>query len=231
MNVVDIIVVIFLLFGFFIGWHRGFTKQIIAIVGLILSIAFAFAFRGAISNIFYKIFPFFEFGGSLKGVTSLNIIIYEFLAFIIIFSLAMVIYKIIVKVSTLIEKLFNITIILGFFGKIIAGIAGIIENFVVAFLALYILNLPILNFPLVNKSMISNFILEKTPVMSELCDDTLNIYNEIVVLKNDYRNEADNNKLNNDIVNMLLEHKFVTKENVLYLMEHKKLENITLENR
>lgn len=230
MNVVDICIVILLLFGFFIGWSRGFTRQIVSVVGLILSIVLAFVFKDVISSFLYRICPFFDFGGYFKGVTSLNIVIYELIAFIIIFGLIMILYRIIVKLSSFLEKILNATIILGIPGKILGGIGGVLENFIIIFIILYVLNLPILNVTLVQKSNFATRILNNTPIISDVCKDTLQIYHEITRLKNEHSDDIDKTELNNEIVDLLLEHDFVSEDNVEYLIERGKLRNVKLED-
>ena len=110
-----------------------------------------------------------------------------------------------------------------------SGIVGIIENFIIAFIALYFLNLPILNFSLVNDSKFAKQILNKTPILSDVCNDTLVLYDEIEALKNEYIRETDKTDLNNKILKLLLDKEFVSQENVDYLISHKKLKNIELE--
>lgn len=229
MNVVDIIIIIFLMFGFLIGWKRGFTRQILAVVGIFVSIILSYFLKDFVSTILYKICPFFNFGGYFEGVTALNLVIYEVLAFILVFSFIFIIYKIIIKLSSIIEKILNFTIILGIPGKILGGVAGVIENFIITFIVLYVLNLPILDFPYIKDSNIGKKILNNTPVMSDICSDTIKVYDEIAVLKDKYRGDADKTKLNNEIVNILLKYKFVSRDNVNYLISKDKLKNITIE--
>ncbi len=229
MNVVDLFIIIFLLFGFLIGWHNGFIKQTVSTIGLVLVVCLAFVLKNPVSSLFYRYLPFINFSGAFKDVSVLNIILYEFLAFIITFSVLLCLFKILVKTSSIIEKILKATIILGIPSKILGGIVGIIENFIIVFIALYFLNLPILNFSLVNESKFANQILNKTPILSNICNDTLVLYDEIGVLKEEYIREVDKTELNNKILKLLLEKDFVSQENVDYLISHKKLNNIELE--
>lgn len=229
MNVVDVVLIIFLLFGFLIGWKRGFTKQILAVVGIIISLVLAFMFKDHVSTLLYKVCPFFEFGGYFKGVTALNLVIYETIAFLLVFGILLIVYRIVIKISSFIEKILNATIILGIPGKILGGIAGVIENFIIAFIVLYVLNLPIIDFPFIKNSNFGNKILNNTPVISNICSDTLVVYDEIVSLKDKYSKDEDKTILNNEIVSLLLKHKFVNRNNIEYLIEHNKLKNVTIE--
>ncbi len=229
MNAVDLCIIILLLFGFLIGWHNGLIKQSVLTIGLVLVICLAFILKNPVSSLFYRYLPFINFSGAFKGVSVLNIILYEFLAFVITFTLLLLIFKILVKTSSIIEKILKATIILGIPSKILGGIVGLIENFIIVFIVLYFLNLPILNFSLVNESKFAKQILNKTPILSNVCNDTLILYDEIESLKNEYIRDTDKTELNNKILKLLLDKDFVSQENVNYLITHKKLQNIELE--
>lgn len=229
MNVVDLFIIILLLFGFLIGWHNGFIKQSVSTIGLVLVVCLAFLFKNPLSSLFYRFLPFINFSGAFKDVSVLNIILYEFLAFVITFCFLLFLFKILVKTSSIVEKILKATIILGIPSKILGGIVGIIENFIIAFIALYFLNLPMLNFNLINDSRFATEILNKTPVLSNICNDTLVLYDDIKTLKEEYIREIDKTELNNKILRLLLEQDFVSQENVDYLISHKKLNNVELE--
>lgn len=229
MNVVDLFIIILLLFGFLIGWHNGFIKQSVSTIGLVLVVCLAFLFKNPLSSLFYRYLPFINFSGAFKDVSVLNIILYEFLAFVITFCFLLFLFKILVKTSSIVEKILKATIILGIPSKILGGIVGIIENFIIAFIALYFLNLPMLNFNLINDSRFATEILNKTPVLSNICNDTLVLYDDIKTLKEEYIREIDKTELNNKILKLLLEKDFVSQENVDYLISHKKLNNVELE--
>lgn len=223
MGVVDILIIIFILFGFLIGWKRGFTKQIISAVGLILAVVIAYLFKNPISQLFYKFLPFINFKGEFEGVSALNIIFYELLAFIILFCILMAVVEVLTKLSEKIEKILKFTIILGIPSKILGGIAGIITNFIYAFVALFFLSLPVFNLTLVTDSKIVNKILSSTPVLSNICNKTLTIFDEVVKLKNEYKDNKDNKELNDEIIKLLVEHDYISEENIKWLKDSGKL--------
>ena len=71
MNIVDIIILVFIVLSAFVGFSRGFFKQTIMFVGTILVICLSFIFKNPLSLFMYKNLPFFKFG----GLTSLNILV------------------------------------------------------------------------------------------------------------------------------------------------------------
>ena len=81
MNVVDIVILIFLAFGALIGFKRGFTRQLVSLVGIFVIIVVSFLFKNPVSVFLYNNLPFFNFGGIFKDITVLNILVYEVIAF------------------------------------------------------------------------------------------------------------------------------------------------------
>ena len=85
-SIVDSIILILLLFGAIIGFKTGVIKSAVSVLGTILIIYLAFVLKNPISEFMYLHLPFFNFSGDLAGVTVLNILIYEGLAFLICFA-------------------------------------------------------------------------------------------------------------------------------------------------
>lgn len=230
MNVVDILIIIFLAFGAIIGFKRGFTKQLLSFLGFILIVVLAFALKNPISVLLYENLPFFKFGGIFKGVTVLNILIYEVISFFLILSILMIILKLLLLVSSIFEKLLNMTIILGIPSKILGAIVGVLENFIVVFIILYVLSLPIFNINGLNDSKLKNDILNKTPILSKYIDNSIKVIDEFVGLKDKYKEATDSNSFNLEALNLLLKHKVITIESVDKLIEKDKLQINNIES-
>ena len=58
MNVVDIIILIFLAFGAVLGFKRGFTKQLVSLVGIFAIIILSFLLKNPVSVFLYNNLPF-----------------------------------------------------------------------------------------------------------------------------------------------------------------------------
>ena len=65
------------------GIKNGFFKQTVLTVGTILTVVLAFAFKDTLADWFSYNLPFFNFLGPIKGLTTINIIMYQMLAFLI----------------------------------------------------------------------------------------------------------------------------------------------------
>ena len=56
------------------GFKDGAIKEVVGFIGMCLVIYASFMFKTPISEFMYANFPFFDFGGSIKGLTIINII-------------------------------------------------------------------------------------------------------------------------------------------------------------
>ena len=82
MNILDIGIILFILFGAVLGLKRGFTKELIEAVGFIVVIVIAYFLKNPLSVLMYEYLPFFDFG-ILKNVEILNILVYAGIEFLI----------------------------------------------------------------------------------------------------------------------------------------------------
>lgn len=228
MNIVDIIILIILGFGALIGFKRGFTRQLVSLVGIFAIIILSYLFKNPVSVFLYNNLPFFNFGGIFKDITVLNILIYEVIAFLAVFLLLTIIFRILLKLTKIFEKILNATIILGIPSKILGAILGIIQYIIYIFIVLYILSLPMFNFSVINKSKIANTILNKTPILNNICDETLEVFNGIIELKEEYSATTNVGEFNQKALNIMVDKKVITKENVKKLIEKGKIKGITI---
>ena len=132
MIVIDILIILLIiLFGVY-GYKTGFVKTVVDTVGLILVFVFAYLFKDPIAEWMSYNLPFFGFWGSFKGITILNVIIYQLIAFIIVFAVLMVAFALLVKLTSLIEKILKWTFILKLPSKVLGFIVGLVEGIFVA---------------------------------------------------------------------------------------------------
>lgn len=224
MNIVDIIIIIWLLFGLTAGLKNGFTKQLISFVGFVLIFFLSYKFKNNLSVIMYEYLPFFNFDGAIKGVTVLNIALYEFLAFLAVFAILEILFGIVLFISDLVEKAMAFLIIPGAISHILGAVVGVIEYFLIAFVILYCLTLPIFNIKEVKDSQLTKEILEKTPLFSDTIEPTVEVINEFAELRDKYEITGTSNEFNLETLDLFLKHKVITLENVDKLIEKKKLQ-------
>ena len=221
MNILDAVIITILIVGVLGGMSRGLIKQAVLLIGLVVCLVFAFSLRTPIATFMYEYLPFFKFGGLFSGVSIINILLYELIAFLIIFSLLYLVLRILLKITGIIEKILDMTIILGFFYKIGGGIVGFIEAYILVFVFLFVCNQPFIRVTGLDSSKVGNFILDKTPVMSGAIEDTRKAINEVYTLTTKYKN--DKNKLNQETIKLFIKYDIITEENVQKLREKGKL--------
>ena len=223
MNVIDIIILLVIAFGAVIGFHNGFTKQLVSFVGFIVVIILSYLLKNIISGFLYEHLPFFGFGGVLKGVTVLNIALYEVIAFLIVFSILMIIFRVLLKVTGIFETILKFTIILGIPSKLLGAIVGVIQSLCYAFIGLYVLSFPIFNIDGMEESKIRNMILDNTPILSTIAEDSLDVFKEFKTLKTKYDGKESAAAFNLEALDLFLKYKVVTVESVERLKEKGKI--------
>lgn len=225
MFIVDIIILGILALGFIMGFKHGFIREVVSLVGIILVMCLSFVLKNPISIFMYKHLPFFEFNFLIKGAGVLNILLYEIIAFLIVFSLLMIVLKIVISVSNIFEKILKMTIILSIPSKILGGIFGIVKNYVIVFLILYIISLPIFSLN-IGKTKIGNFMLTNTPIASSIVSDTVKVFYEFSDLVDEYKKEDNSDKFNQEALDILIKYNAITKENAKSLIESGKLRGL-----
>lgn len=223
LNWVDIIIILFILSGVVLGWKRGATRQLVSCVGLILVVILSFLLKNPVSVFFYEHLPFFKFGGVLKGVTVLNILLYEVIAFLIVFAILMIALKLIMLATTLFEAILKATIVLGIPSKILGAIIGVLEYFVITFIVLYVLMLPIFHVPFIKDSKYANQILTSTPILSNMVDRSLKVIDEFTSLKEKYEVSENATEFNLETLDLFLKYDIITINSVDKLVEKNKL--------
>lgn len=229
MNVVDIIILIILAFGAILGFKRGFTKQLVSLVGIFAIIVLSFVLKNPVSVFFYNNLPFINFGGIFKDVSVINILVYEVIAFFMVFVFLTLIFKILLKVTTIFEKILKWTIILGIPSKILGAILGVVQNLIYVFIVLYILNLPTVGVNVISDSKVASTIINKTPILTNICDKTLIVFNEVGKLAKEYENTNNVGEFNQKALNLMIDNGVITKENAQKLIDKEKIKDVTIE--
>lgn len=230
MNIIDIVIILLIITGICLGFKRGFTREVVCFAKFALSLIIAFLLKNPLSKLMYEHLPFFDFGGIFKGVSAINIILYEFIAFLLVLGIVMVIFRILLLATTIFEKILNTTVILSFPSKILGMIVGAIHYYLIVFILLFVVTLPVFKFDdILKDSKFKETILTKTPVLSGFVDDTVNIINEFNNLGNKYKTETDSNQFNLDTVDLFLKYDIITVEAIETLNEKDKLQIDRLE--
>ena len=215
MSLFDILIIVFIVLGGLIGFKNGFTKSVVKFLGIIFVLILSFVLKNPISSVLMSFGPFIPFGGIIKGVTVLNILLYEVISFSIVFSILMIVLKILTKTTSIFEKILNFTIILGIPSKILGFLFGILQNYIIIFFVLYFLSLP--NFSdlsFVNNSSLKDPILRNTPLLSLVADKSVKVIDEFKGLSEKYKNSKDANEFNLETLDLFLKYDVTDVETV-----------------
>ena len=221
-NVIDIIIVLFILIGGVVGFKEGVLKKLTSVIGLILVVVLAFILKNKLSIYFYENLPFFDLWGVFKGIQILNVVFYEMVAFLLIASLLMLVYRLLLAVTGLIEKILKATVILGIPSKILGFIVGLVEANIWVYIFLFVLTLPMINIKAIYTSKLASFVMEETPYLSKYTDKTKDIYTNLYNII-DNRQEKTNKEVNEEAINLMLKYDIITPESAQKLIDSNKV--------
>lgn len=219
MNIIDAIIIVMLLLWTSVGFKRGVFKETILVVGMILVLVVSYKFKNMIGDFLVLNLPFFNFD-FYGGASTLNIILYQTLAFLLVASVLLIIFRILVAITGIFEKILRFTIILGIPSKLLGAVVGFIEGYVIIFFVLFAINQPVFNIDKLNESKYAPTILNKSPVLSKMAKNSLDTVTEIYELTN----IQDSNTLNLEILDIILEKNVTSVSVVRQLVEKDKLQ-------
>ena len=166
MNIFDIAIILLILLSAVTGLKQGVLKSGINLIGTVLIYIIAFKMKNGIGLFLCKVCPFFKFDGYI----TLNILIYQLIAFVLIASVLFSIFALILKLTGIVQKLIDLTVILDIPSKIGGFIVGLLEGYVVMFIIILILSVPLRNVEMFSKSKLVNKMLNDTPILSSTLD-------------------------------------------------------------
>ncbi len=224
MQMTDILIILLILSFGVTGLKNGFFKQTVLTIGTILVFVLSYKFKDYIANFLSFHLPFFNYTGPFEGLTTINIILYQMISFIFVFLLLTSVLVVLLKVTGVFEKILKFTIVLGIPSKILGFIVGLIEGYVVVFIALFFLSQPAVNIDIINDSTLKPVILNSSPVLSNVVKNTNDTIKELYVLVKDYTVTQDKDSFNKNSIDIMLKNKVITIEYVEELIERNKLD-------
>ena len=228
MNILDIVIALVLIMSAIIGFKRGAIKEVVSLVGIIIVFILAFSLKGVLGNVLCKWLPFFNFAGNLEGVTVLNILLYQLIAFLIIYSLLFSVYMIVVKISGIVQKIVHMTIVLWLPSKLIGAVVAFITGYVMVFVVLLALLIPLKDTDIFKNSKFANYIVYDTPILASSSENISTSINEIYELGEDLsKGDISKNEANVKTMDILLKYKVVSAETARELVVLDKLDGIS----
>ncbi len=214
MSIIDTVIILFLLLGAVLGFKKGVIQSIVSFVGTILVVILSFWLKNPLSVFLYTYLPFFNF-----SISAINILVYEAIAFLIVFALLSTILRIILKISGMVELLLKFTIVLAIPSKILGAIFGFLEYYIFIFVILFVFSLCNIDSELLQESKLAEQILSHSPVISTIVEDS---YNAVKTFTDINKKEESIEKKNEEAIEVLLKYHMISEENLNRLNQKKK---------
>lgn len=222
LNIVDAIIILIILLGGVVGFKEGVIKKTTSIVGLILVVVLSFMLKNHLSVFFYENLPFLNLWGAFKGIQVLNIVFYEMLAFVIIASVLTIVYRVLLGLTGLIEKLLKATVILSIPSKLLGLVVGLLEYYIWIYIVLFVLTLPVFNVKEIYESKIATSMITKTPILSKYTNKTVDIYKDLYNIIDNRKNKTDE-QVNEEAMKLMLDYEIITPESAKKLIRKNKV--------
>ncbi len=225
--ILDIGIVLILIMFVLIGLKNGVIKQTVSLIGLIVMFIVSYNFKGLLGDFFCKIMPFDVLPGEIGKLTSLNIIVYEMLSFVIILFLLFLIFEVVMGISKVLSKLVDATLILIIPSRILGALVGFIEGYIVLFIILLFLIIPTSSLEGFKDSSLAPKIVYHSPILTEatksLTKPTEEVNNLITKIN---KKEITMEEANKELLDLELKYGIVSKDTVEEIKDKLKIENI-----
>lgn len=217
LNIIDVIILLFLLMGAVIGYKRGAIQTIATLIGTLLIIVLAYYLKNPLSVLMYTYLPFFKLGGVFKGITVINILIYEAIAFFLVLSILSILLSVLLKVTGIISKIVDHSIILTLPSKLLGILIGFLEAYIFLFILLFLFSQFSFSQVVLKESKYTDIILTKTPFTKGF-QNSYNVFKEISKM-----NDKEQEKKDYEALNLLLKYEIITPENADKLVKKGKI--------
>lgn len=230
---VNIAIILFIILCVVSGWKQGFLESSVRFIGTILAIILAYILKTPLASFMYSRLPFFKLGGIFQGVTTINILIYDIIAFIIVLSALLIILKVIARLTGLVDKVLSFIFLFGIPNKILGAIVGFIQSLILIYFAFSGVKFV---------ASICGFSMQPTladdimqiPVLKATFGKTMDSFDEINSLATNYKSINSKDEYNYESLKILMEKNIISCDTIKYMKENGKLdiENIdTLLNK
>lgn len=223
MNLVDVIIILVIGLGAVLGFKRGVFKQAVESLGGLAALILSLIFMRPLAMFLMDIGPTFNFRGMLSGISSINVLAYNFIAFLILIIIFSILLRILLIVADAIERVLKATILLAIPSKILGAILGMFEHYLLVFILLFILTLPIFNFRIINEAGLTSRILGGTPIVSSVASATIDTFNDVYAMSEELSNDSNRIKLDEKVLKIMISNNLISQEKAEELYEKGKI--------
>lgn len=227
--VISLIIILIFISDVSNGYKKGFFQTTIKFITSLIAMILAYFLKTPLSSFLYLNCPFFELDGIFKGVTAINILIYEIISFFVIFIVVVIILIIISDIFKLDEKLVRFIAVIGVPNRIAGALFGALKSILFLYFGLSLL-FGVSNFftDLDLGTSLGNYIVD-IPVLKNSFGSVIDSFDQITELAVEYENIQDKEELNNEAIVILLEYEVISEENLELLIESGKIQ-LSLDN-
>ena len=226
MNILDIVIILLLLLSLIFGIKRGVLKEAVMLIGIVIIYIISFYLKDSVGLLLCKTLPFFKF----NGIVALNILIYQLIGFILIASILFSIYNLILKLTGIVQKIVDLTIILTIPSKILGAMLGFVEGYIIIFMVLLTLSIPLGNTEIFTSSNLSEKILRNTPILSGSFNDINHLVLDICNVTDNISKE-EKNSTNTKLLDMYLKYNIIDRKQLNDIIVAGKLKSIENVNK
>ena len=223
--IVDFVILFFLITGIVIGWKRGFITSLISFLFTICIVIGAFYLKNFVSVFMYENLPFIEFGGLFRNISSLNILIYEAIAFILCILVLVLIVVVITKITDFVNKIVNATVILALPNKILGAVLSLLQFYIISYFILFVcVQFPYTNYVFgLKDSKVATTMVDKTPGLSLITSKYYYTYKEVYDIVDKNANSEDKPNADYETLEVLMKNEIITPQSVRKLIDSGKL--------
>ncbi len=221
MNLIDWGLTILIVICMILGYRRGVIKGGVRLVGLVVIGIVSYSLSKYLAAFLIKHLNFFNFQGELLGLYSLNILLYNAIAFLFIFLMLYSILNILISIAGLFDKVVKATIILAIPNKLLGAVIGFFEALIIIYIGMIVLAQIPQTHVYTLESKVGSNILNRTPVIRTVGAATSNSVENIYLIIKD-KDETPERK-NIKIVNELIKYRIITAEQAQELVDKNKL--------
>lgn len=177
----DILILIILVAGLITGAKRGLIVQLIHMTGFIIALIVAYTYYKPLAEKFVLWIPFPAItAGSKLTIAVENLELDQTFYRIIAFALIFIAVKFALQLIASMFDFLKYLPILGFVSNIVGAVLGFIEFFFILFVLLYVFAMLPIDFiqNLIASSILTGWMLEHTPILSEMVKNWWYIYIE-----------------------------------------------------
>lgn len=219
---VNIIIILILLFSIYDGYKSGFLVETVEFVGTVIAFVLAYLFKNPLSVFLYKHLPFFKIGGIFKGVSVINILIYELIGFLVLFIILMVIIKIILNITGIINKIISLIAIIGLPNKILGAVLCLLKTFIILFFLSCTFRVTMSFKGIEVNPTLADDIIE-IPILKNTFGSSFASLDEIGSIAKNYESVNDKEEYNFESLKILLKYNVITYKNAEYLIDNGKI--------